>query len=55
VFGSTGRPVHHIPFDPHLAEGGAVDLRLCAEETVLAFEQLASRLANHFPDYGGPR
>lgn len=51
LFASAQRPTIQIPFDPHLAEGGEIDLRMLEKETVLAFEDLASDLADDFPGY----
>lgn len=51
LFASAQRPTCRIPFDPHLAEGGEVDLRLLERETALAFEELAAGLADDFPGY----
>ncbi|MGW0182971.1 AAA family ATPase [Nocardia sp. NPDC003345] len=51
LFASAQRPTIQIPFDPHLAEGGEIDLRMLEKETVLAFEDLASGLADDFPGY----
>lgn len=51
LFASAQRPTIQIPFDPHLAEGGEIDLRMLEKETVLAFEDLAADLADDFPGY----
>lgn len=51
LFASAQRPTVQIPFDPHLAEGGEIDLRMLDKETALAFENLASGLADDFPGY----
>lgn len=51
LFASAQRPTVHIPFDPHLAEGGEIDLRMLQKETALAFEDLAAGLAEDFPGY----
>ncbi|WP_245669600.1 AAA family ATPase [Nocardia speluncae] len=60
LFASAQRPTVQIPFDPHLAEGSEIDLRMLQRETALAFEDLAAGLADDFPGYmaepsgGGP-
>ncbi|WP_280400037.1 AAA family ATPase [Nocardia carnea] len=51
LFASAQRPTVQIPFDPHLAEGGEIDLRMLQKETALAFEDLAAGLADDFPGY----
>ncbi|MGW1742645.1 AAA family ATPase [Nocardia sp. NPDC001965] len=51
LFASAQRPTIQIPFDPHLAEGGEIDLRMLEKETALAFEELAAGLADDFPGY----
>ncbi|WP_459549693.1 AAA family ATPase [Nocardia sp. X0981] len=51
LFASAQRPTIQIPFDPHLAEGGEIDLRMLEKDTVLAFEELAAGLADDFPGY----
>ncbi|MEV3960099.1 AAA family ATPase [Nocardia sp. NPDC050193] len=51
LFASAQRPTIQIPFDPHLAEGGEIDLRMLEKETLLAFEDLAAGLADDFPGY----
>ncbi|WP_245664835.1 nucleotide-binding protein [Nocardia grenadensis] len=51
LFASAQRPTIQIPFDPHLAEGGEIDLRMLEKETLLAFEDLAADLADDFPGY----
>ncbi|MGW5388335.1 AAA family ATPase [Nocardia sp. NPDC003963] len=51
LFASAQRPTIQIPFDPHLAEGGEIDLRMLDKETELAFEELAAGLADDFPGY----
>ncbi|WP_245547084.1 MinD/ParA family ATP-binding protein [Nocardia brevicatena] len=51
LFATAQRPTCQIPFDPHLAEGGEIDLRLLDKETQLAFEELAAGLADDFPGY----
>lgn len=55
LFATAQRPTCRIPFDPHLAEGGEIDLRLLDKDTHLAFEELAAGLADDFPGYtAGP-
>ncbi|MET9489871.1 MinD/ParA family protein [Nocardia sp. NPDC006630] len=49
LFEAAHRPTCVLPYDPHLAEGGEIDLRLLAKETALAFEELAAGLADAFP------
>lgn len=51
LFATARRPTYVLPYDPHLAEGGEIDLRLLDGETVLAFEELAAGLADGFPGY----
>ncbi|WP_328391728.1 AAA family ATPase [Nocardia sp. NBC_00416] len=51
LFASAQRPTIQVPFDPHLAEGGEIDLRMLEKETVLAFEEMAAGLADDFPGY----
>ncbi|WP_280437550.1 AAA family ATPase [Nocardia carnea] len=51
LFASAQRPTVQIPFDPHLAEGSEIDLRMLQRETALAFEDLAAGLADDFPGY----
>ncbi|MGI5220912.1 AAA family ATPase [Nocardia sp. CA-290969] len=51
LFASASRPTVQIPFDPHLAEGGEIDLRMLDKDTALAFEELAAGLADDFPGY----
>ncbi|WP_102145579.1 AAA family ATPase [Mycobacterium hubeiense] len=47
------RAVHVIPFDEHLAEGGAVNLGLLSKKTLRAFEELAELIATDFPNATG--
>ncbi|RJO80043.1 MinD/ParA family protein [Nocardia panacis] len=56
LFANAQRPTCTVPYDPHLAEGGEIDLRLLGEDTALAFEDLAAAMADGFPTYmaGGP-
>ncbi|NEW40660.1 AAA family ATPase [Nocardia cyriacigeorgica] len=51
LFATAQRPTCTLPYDPHLAEGGEIDLRLVAKETKLAFEELAAALADDFPTH----
>ncbi|WP_329411968.1 AAA family ATPase [Nocardia vinacea] len=53
LFATGQRPTCILPYDPHLAEGGEIDLRLVEKETMLAFEELAAGLADGFPNYLG--
>lgn len=43
------RSVRHLPFDPHLREGGAIDLKLLSRTTRQAYLELAADLADDFP------
>lgn len=49
LFEAAQRPTRVLPYDPHLAEGGEIDLRLLSKDTALAFEELAADLADAFP------
>ncbi|MFB8281060.1 MinD/ParA family ATP-binding protein [Nocardia colli] len=51
LFATVQRPTCQLPYDPHLAEGGEIDLRLIDDVTLLAFEDLAAWLADGFPGY----
>ncbi|RMI29511.1 MinD/ParA family protein [Nocardia stercoris] len=51
LFAAAERPTRTLPYDPHLAEGGEIDLRLLQEETAVAFEELAAALADWFPSH----
>ncbi|QXN94678.1 MinD/ParA family protein [Nocardia iowensis] len=51
LFATAQRPTCVLPFDTHLAEGGAIDLRLLGKTTRIAFENLAATLADEFPDF----
>ncbi|WP_280396315.1 MinD/ParA family ATP-binding protein [Nocardia brasiliensis] len=51
LFATVQRPTCQLPYDPHLAEGGEIDLRLLGNDTLLAFEDLAAWLADGFPGY----
>jgi MinD-like ATPase involved in chromosome partitioning or flagellar assembly len=46
VFSDAQRPTVTIPYDYHLAEGGEIDLRLLADETRDAFEELAAAITD---------
>ncbi|WP_231387132.1 AAA family ATPase [Nocardia sp. BMG111209] len=50
LFQTAQRPTALIPYDPHLAEGGEIDLRLLDKDTLLAFEELAAGLSDGFPN-----
>ncbi len=47
-FKHKARAVHLIPYDAHLAEGDAIDLRMLKPKTVRAFLELAELLAAAF-------
>lgn len=47
-FSRQQRPVHVIPWDPHIAEGGPIDLRLLKAKTLGAYESLAASVAKEF-------
>ncbi|MFE6862365.1 MinD/ParA family protein [Nocardia sp. NPDC057668] len=49
LFATINRPTCALPYDPHLAEGGEVDLRLLHDRTRTALEELAAALADDFP------
>lgn len=51
LFSAAGRPSVILPFDPHLAEGGEIDLRRLREETRIALEDVAAALADEFPGF----
>ncbi|WP_280384793.1 MinD/ParA family ATP-binding protein [Nocardia wallacei] len=53
LFASAQRPTQVVPYDPHLAEGGEIDLRLLDKDTLLAFEELAASLADGIPSHPG--
>lgn len=53
LFATAERPTFRLPYDPHLAEGGEIDLRLLGKDTVLAFEELAAALSDGFPTFRG--
>ncbi|WP_246010820.1 MinD/ParA family ATP-binding protein [Nocardia mexicana] len=53
LFASAQRPTIELPYDPHLAEGGEIDLRLLDKDTLLAFEELAASLADGIPSHPG--
>ncbi|MDN5857782.1 MAG: MinD/ParA family protein [Pseudonocardia sp.] len=46
--------VVEIPADPHLGNGGRIDMTACRRETTQAFEELAAAVADAFPA-PGPR
>ncbi|WP_257160688.1 MinD/ParA family ATP-binding protein [Corynebacterium cystitidis] len=50
-FRSRTRAVHTIPFDPHLSEGGSIDLDLLAAPTLKSYRELAATIAQ---DFSGP-
>jgi MinD-like ATPase involved in chromosome partitioning or flagellar assembly len=47
--------IHHIPFDPHLAEGADIDLSLLNPQTSQAYLELAGSVAQKFPRLQGGR
>ncbi|MGQ0839263.1 AAA family ATPase [Actinokineospora sp.] len=49
-FGSRCRAVCRIPFDPHLEEGAEIELDRLAPETRLALLEMASTVADDFPN-----
>ncbi|MBL1079780.1 MinD/ParA family protein [Nocardia sp. 2] len=51
LFTAVGRPSLILPYDPHLAEGGEIDLRRLREPTRVALEELAAGLADEFPGF----
>ncbi|KAA8881917.1 MinD/ParA family protein [Nocardia colli] len=51
LFATVQRPTCVVPYDPHLAEGGEIDLRLLDSATGLAFEDIAAELSDAFPSY----
>lgn len=51
LFDAVARPTCFLPYDPHLAEGGEVDLRRLRTQTCTALEELAALLADDFPGY----
>lgn len=51
-FASRCREVVEVPFDPHLATGGRIDLSLLGPSTVEAFRMLAAHVADGFDPEG---
>jgi MinD-like ATPase involved in chromosome partitioning or flagellar assembly len=47
--------IHHIPFDPHLAEGADIDFSLLNPHTYQAYLELAGAVAQKFPRLQGGR
>ncbi len=47
-FAARCRSIHLIPFDPHLAEGGEVDIELLKPATHSAYVDLAAAIADRF-------
>jgi MinD-like ATPase involved in chromosome partitioning or flagellar assembly len=54
-FEARCRSIHHIPFDPHLAEGADIDLSLLNPHTYQAYLELAGAVAQKFPRLRGGR
>jgi MinD-like ATPase involved in chromosome partitioning or flagellar assembly len=48
-FEARCRSIHHIPFDPHLAEGADIDFNLLNPQTFQAYLELAGAVAEKFP------
>jgi MinD-like ATPase involved in chromosome partitioning or flagellar assembly len=48
-FEARCRSIHHIPFDPHLAEGADIDFSLLNPHTYQAYLELAGAVAQKFP------
>jgi MinD-like ATPase involved in chromosome partitioning or flagellar assembly len=48
-FEARCRSIHHIPFDPHLAEGADIDFSLLNPQTYQAYLELAGAVAQKFP------
>jgi MinD-like ATPase involved in chromosome partitioning or flagellar assembly len=48
-FQARCRSIHHIPFDPHLAEGADIDFSLLNPQTYQAYLELAGAVAQKFP------
>ncbi|MGI5126423.1 AAA family ATPase [Pseudonocardia sp. CA-107938] len=53
-FGPRCAAVIDIPADPHLGNGGRIDMSACRPATTDAFEELAAAVAGSFPE-PGPR
>jgi MinD-like ATPase involved in chromosome partitioning or flagellar assembly len=54
-FEARCRSIHHIPFDPHLAEGADIDFSLLNPQTYQAYLELAGAVAQKFPRLRGGR
>jgi MinD-like ATPase involved in chromosome partitioning or flagellar assembly len=54
-FEARCRSIHHIPFDPHLAEGADIDFSLLNTQTYQAYLGLAGAVAQKFPRLRGGR
>ena len=54
-FEARCRSIHHIPFDPHLAEGADIDFSLLNPQTYQAYLELAGAVAQKFPRLHGGR
>jgi len=48
-FQARCRSIHHIPFDPHLAEGADIDFSLLNPHTLQSYLELAGAVAQKFP------
>jgi MinD-like ATPase involved in chromosome partitioning or flagellar assembly len=48
-FEARCRSIHHIPFDPHLAEGADIDINLLNPQTLQAYLELAGAVSQKFP------
>lgn len=42
------RAVHSIPYDPHIAEGGLIDIKLLNKATVRAYTELTALIVENF-------
>jgi MinD-like ATPase involved in chromosome partitioning or flagellar assembly len=54
-FEARCRSIHHIPFDPHLAEGADINFSLLNSQTYQAYLELAGAVAQKFPRVRGGR
>jgi MinD-like ATPase involved in chromosome partitioning or flagellar assembly len=54
-FEARCRSIHHIPYDPHLAEGADIDFNLLNPQTLQAYLELAGAVAQKFPRLRGGR
>ncbi|MBA3745326.1 MinD/ParA family protein, partial [Sporichthya sp.] len=51
-FARRTRAVVAVPYDPHLAEGGQIDLNLMSKGAYQAYLELAAEIADQFPRLG---